>query len=179
MIRARTSGILLAAGTICAAVMIGKWGRRDAVQVVPSVDLFRYMGTWYEIAHLPAWFQRSCSSNTTASYGLRPDGKVTVLNQCRTRDGKLKSAKGIARVASKKGPNTKLKVSFFGPFAGDYWIIDLDPEYQWAVVGDPHRRYLWILSRQPRLDPETYARVVERAKTQGFDVSRLMRTQQS
>lgn len=176
--RARSSGILLAAGAMCAAVLIGKQERKDTVQVMPSVDLPRYMGTWYEIARLPAWFQRNCSSNTTAGYSLRPDGRVTVLNQCRMKDGSLKSAQGIARIANKKGPNSKLKVRFFGPFQGDYWILDLDPEYRWAVVGDPHRRYLWVLSRQPQLSAEIFAAIVERAAGQGYDVTRLIMTKQ-
>ena len=151
-------------------------GSHIPVQVVPPVDLARYMGKWYEIAHLPAWFQRDCVADTTASYTLRSNGKITVLNECRKANGRLKSAKGIARVASKKGPNTKLKVSFFWPFHGDYWIIDLDPEYRWAVVGDPRRKYLWVLSRQTQLEPVLYARIIGRAKEQGYDVGRLLMT---
>lgn len=149
------------------------------VQVVPSVDMARYVGKWYEIAHLPAWFQRDCARDTTATYTLRPDGKVGVLNECRRPDGALKSARGIARLASSKGPNTKLKVRFLWPFYGDYWIIDLDPEYRWAVVGDPRRKYLWILSRQTQLEEALYARIVDRAKAQGYDVGRLINTQHS
>lgn len=151
-------------------------GSRAPVQVVPSVDLARYMGTWYEIAHLPAWFQRRCAGDTTATYTLLPGGKIQVLNQCRMSDGRLKSAKGIARLAGGNGPNTKLKVSFFWPFYGDYWIIDLDPEYQWAVVGHPGRKYLWILNRQTQLDSTLYAQILHRAQQQGFDVTRLLVT---
>jgi len=149
------------------------------VQVVPHVDLARYVGKWYEIAHLPAWFQRDCTGETTATYTLRPDGKITVLNKCRKSDGALKSAKGVAHIASNDGPNTKLKVTFFWPFFGDYWIIDLDPQYRWAVVGDPHRKYLWILSREPKLDPALYTQIVDRASKQGYVLGPLQVTRQS
>jgi apolipoprotein D and lipocalin family protein len=121
------------------------------------VDLSRYAGKWYEIARLPNRFQRDCACNTTATYTLRADGKITVLNECRQADGRQKSAKGTARVADATGLNTKLKV--FWPFSGDYWITDLDPEYRWAVVGEPGRRYLWILSRQPQMDTTLYQQI--------------------
>ncbi|MCX6930439.1 MAG: lipocalin family protein [Verrucomicrobia bacterium] len=149
-----------------------------SMQVMPSVDLARYAGKWYEIARLPNRFQRDCVANTTATYTVRPDGKITVLNECRSADGRVKSAKGTARVADAKGPNTKLKVSFFWPFSGNYWIIDLDPDYRWAVIGEPGRDYLWILSREPRLDEGLYTRIVERAKQQGYEVARVMKTAQ-
>jgi apolipoprotein D and lipocalin family protein len=172
----KTSGVFLAGAAVVAAVTLRKWSSKSAVEVVPAVDLARYMGRWYEIAHLPVWFQRNCASNTTATYTLRPDGKVTVLNECRAKDGRVKSARGVARVARTEGPNTRLKVRFIGPFEGDYWIIDLDPEYQWAVVGEPGCRYLWILSREPRLDSAIFEQVVDRARRQGFSTSRLIRT---
>ena len=149
------------------------------MRVVPSVDLTRYAGKWYEIARLPNRFQRDCASDTTASYVLRKDGRITVVNACRTSEGRVKSATGTARVASGKEPNTKLKVTFFWPFSGDYWIIDLDPDYKWAVVGEPGRKYFWILSREPRLDDTLYQQVLDRAKQQGYDVSRLIKTRHS
>jgi apolipoprotein D and lipocalin family protein len=148
------------------------------LEVVPSVDLTRYAGKWYEIARLPNRFQRDCAGNTTATYTLRPDGKITVLNECRTADGRRKSATGTARVADPRGPNAKLKVTFFWPFSGKYWIIDLDPEYRWAVVGEPRRDYLWILSREPRLDAALYQQIVERAKQRGFAIEKLLKTRQ-
>jgi apolipoprotein D and lipocalin family protein len=114
-----------------------------APEVVPAVDLKRYAGRWHEIARLPNRFQRDCAGDVTATYTLRPDGKIAVLNECRAADGRTKSARGTARVASKQGPNTKLKVSFFWPFSGDYWIIGLDPDYRWALVGGSGRDYLW------------------------------------
>jgi len=161
-------------------LMLGSlaWADTPSPEVVPSVDLNRYAGKWYEIARLPTRFQRSCAGEVPATYTLRSDGKITVLNQCRASNGRAKSATGTARVASKKGPNTKLKVTFFWPFSGDYWIIGLDPDYRWALVGGPGHKYLWILSRDPRMNDALYARVVDLAHSQGYDVSRLMKTAQ-
>jgi apolipoprotein D and lipocalin family protein len=161
------------------AVQIPAAKPEPPMRVVPSVDLTRYTGKWYEIARLPNRFQRDCASDTTASYTLRPDGKITVVNACRTSDGKAKTAAGTARVASGKEPNSKLKVTFFWPFSGNYWIIDLDPDYKWSVVGEPGRKYLWILSREPRLDDAIYQQLLDRAKHQGYDVSRLIKTRHS
>lgn len=146
------------------------------LRVAPNVDLNRYVGKWYEIAHLPFRFQRDCASDTTATYALRSGGKISVLNECRTEEGTLKSAKGTARVAGSSAPNTKLKVTFFWPFSGNYWIIDLDPNYQWAVVGEPNRRYLWVLSRTPKLDEGVFQGILERAKQQGYDLSSMIAT---
>jgi apolipoprotein D and lipocalin family protein len=147
-----------------------------SLTVVPSVDLNRYAGKWYEIARLPNRFQRACASDVSATYTLRPDGRITVLNQCRQADGRPKSARGTARIADKKGPNTKLKVTFFWPFSGNYWILDLDPQYRWAVVGEPGLDYLWILSREPKLDDAIYNRILERVRSQGYDTTRIIRT---
>ena len=146
------------------------------MQVVPSVDLARYAGKWYEIARLPNRFQRHCASDTTAGYTLRPDGKIAVVNQCRQSDGRMKAANGTARRAGAKEPSTKLKVTFFWPFSGNYWIIDLDPDYRWAVVGEPSRKFLWVLSREPRLDAAIYDQILDRAKKQGYDVGPLIKT---
>jgi apolipoprotein D and lipocalin family protein len=170
---------IVVVGTIWLAKPAHAAGGTPPLEVVPSVDLGRYAGKWYEIARLPNRFQRDCAGNTTATYTLRPDGKITVLNECRKADGRQQSARGTARVAAAKGPNTKLKVTFFWPFSGHYWIIDLDPEYHWAVVGEPGRRYLWILSREPRLDATLYEQIVERAKQRGFDTEKLLKTHQS
>jgi apolipoprotein D and lipocalin family protein len=146
--------------------------------VVSSVDLDRYLGTWYEIASYPAWFQRDCTA-VTAHYSLRDDGLIRVVNSCRkgTPAGKLKQSKGRAKVVDRDS-NAKLKVSFFWPFWGDYWIIDLDPDYQWAVVGEPRRKYLWILSRAPTMDDATYHNIVDRLPGKGYDPDRLTRTVQ-
>jgi apolipoprotein D and lipocalin family protein len=147
-------------------------------EVVPSVDLNRYAGKWHEIARLPNRFQRDCAGEVTATYSLRPDGKITVLNQCRAADGRSKSATGTARIANAKGPSSKLKVTFFWPFSGDYWIIGLDPDYRWALVGGPGHKYLWVLSRDPHMDDTVYARIVDLARSQGYDVSRLLKAPQ-
>ncbi len=148
------------------------------LQTVEHVDLPRYLGTWYEIASYPQRFQKGCTA-TTADYTLRDDGKITVLNRCRkdTLDGKLDEAKGLARVVDTT-TNAKLEVSFFRPFWGDYWIIDLDPEYRFAVVGHPGRDYLWILSREPQLDPAIYDGILERLREKSYDTTRLVRTLQ-
>lgn len=149
------------------------------VRPVPSLDLERYAGKWYEIARLPNRFQRACVSDTTATYTLRPDRKITVLNQCRTREGKTRSARGTARLASDTGPGSQLKVTFFWPFSGDYWVIGLDPEYRWALVGEPGRKYLWILSREPKMDDALYERILGLARDQGYDVASIIREPQS
>ena len=174
----RIPTLLLTIATIWWAKPIQATNGQPPLRVVPSVDLARYAGKWHEIARLPNRFQRDCAANTTATYTLRPDGKITVINECSKADGRRKSAKGTARVADPKGPNTKLKVTFFWPFSGNYWIIDLDPEYRWVVVGEPGRDYLWILSREPRMDDAIYNQIIERVKQQGYEVGRLMKTAQ-
>ena len=172
------STLLTLIGAIWLAKPVQAADDHAPLQVVPSVDLARYAGRWYEIARLPNRFQRDCAANSTAMYTLRPDGKITVVNECRKADGRLKSVRGTARVADPKGPNTKLKVTFFWPFTGNYWIIDLDPEYRWVVVGEPSRKYLWILCREPRMDDAIYNQIVERVKQQGYEAGRLMKTTQ-
>lgn len=149
-----------------------------SLQTVTKVDLERYMGTWYEIASFPQRFQKGCVASM-ATYSLRKDGKVDVLNQCRneTLDGKPRNAKGKAWIVDKQ-TNAKLKVRFFWPFSGDYWIVDLGPDYEYAVVGHPKRTYLWILSRKRQMDPGTYEAILQRLKAQYYDISRLKKTLQ-
>ena len=146
------------------------------IQVVSFVDLKQYMGTWYEIARYPHRFQEGCVG-TTATYSLRDDGKVDVLNQCYKGkfDGELKKAHGKAWVVE-PATNAKLKVSFFWPFSGDYWIIDLGDNYEYAVVGHPDRKYLWILSRSPKMDEQIYKLILEKLKLQFYDTSKLIKT---
>jgi apolipoprotein D and lipocalin family protein len=155
------------------------------VEPVAAVDLARYAGLWYEVARFPNRFQDTCSCCVTATYVPRPDGRLTVVNECRTRDGAVTRAEGEARKAAVDGPASRLKVRFapgflsFLPFVwGDYWILDLADDYSHALVGSPDRSYLWILSRQPSLPDATYARIVEQARRQGFDTGRLVRTPQ-
>ncbi len=146
---------------------------RAALNTVPSVDLHRYVGNWYEIARYPNRFEKDCVSDVTARYSLRDDGKIEVVNSCRRADGKIKTAKGSAKIIDPQS-NAKLKVTFFWPFYGDYWIVQLDPEYRYAVVSEPKRNYLWILSRTPRLPADTYTQILSRIREQGFDPSRLI-----
>ena len=143
------------------------------LQVVPHVELNRYLGKWYEIAHLPTRFQKDCT-DTTATYTFSDDGTITVLNECR-RNGKVKQAKGKAKVVD-KNTGAKLKVTFFWPFYGDYWIIDLGNNYEYAVVGTPNRKNLWILSRTPLMDDQLFSQIIESVKSQGFNVDNLIIT---
>ena len=144
--------------------------------MVPKVELKKYLGKWYEIAHLPARFQEGCS-DTTATYTLSKDGTISVLNECR-KNGKAKQAKGKAKVVDKNS-GAKLKVTFFWPFYGDYWIINLGKDYDYAVVGTPNRRYLWILSRIPQMDNKLFSQLKDYVKSKGFDVENLITTSHS
>lgn len=146
------------------------------LQTVPHLDLNRYLGDWFEIATIPQSFQKECTA-TRAKYSLRSDGEVDVVNSCRLRspNGPEKKIHGRARVADKQ-TNAKLKVSFFWPFWSDYWVIDLGKDYEYAVVSGPTRKYLWILSRTPEMDPEVYEGILQRLRAQGFDTNLLRRT---
>jgi apolipoprotein D and lipocalin family protein len=152
--------------------------RLPTLQTVVHVDLSRYLGTWYEIASFPNRFQRGCMA-TTATYTLRADGDIDVLNRCRkgSLDGAEASAMGRARVVDRT-TQAKLEVSFFRPFWGDYWIIDLAGDYAYAVVGHPGRDYLWILARAPTMSEATYQGILTRLRAQGYDTTRLVRTPQ-
>lgn len=146
------------------------------VASVERVDLTRYAGRWYEIAAFPMFFQRQCVGDTTADYALRPDGEVTVVNRCRTDSG-FDQATGRAWAVA-GGGNAQLKVSFFWPFRSDYWIIGLDENYRWAVVGNPNRKYLWILARTPELPADQLERALQAARAQGYDLAQLKYTPQ-
>lgn len=143
---------------------------------VESVDLARYMGEWYEIALLPNSFQSMCVADTQASY--RPDGEVVrVRNRCRKADGGIEEANGIAKVVE-GSRNAKLRVSFFRPFYGDYWILALDPHYRWVLIGEPSRVYGWVLSRTPNLDDASLQAALDKAGALGFDRAAFRRTPQ-
>jgi lipocalin/uncharacterized protein YbjT (DUF2867 family)/ligand-binding SRPBCC domain-containing protein len=153
------------------------------VRAVPFVDLDRYTGDWFEIARFPNRFQRQCVGDVRATYARRSDGRVDVVNRCRTAEGET-AARGVARIVDER-TFAKLKVRFapswvsWLPMAwGDYWIIGLAPDYSWAVVGDPGRDYLWILARAPRLDDDSMAAARAVARDNGFDVDRLLPTSQ-
>ena len=166
-----TCAVSVIAGCVCPPP--GK----DADQTVESVNLAQYMGRWYAIASLPAWFQKNCCC-VTAEYAMQKD-YVGVINACRkgSPDGPLKFSTAKAFVVPGKG-NSRLKVQFFWPFKGDYWIIALDDDYRYAMVGHPRRKYLWILSRKPYMKEETYAMLVEMAREKGYNVDRLRRIPQ-
>jgi apolipoprotein D and lipocalin family protein len=168
-------GFLIFAGTAAA-------GRAAAetkpLEVVPFVDIRKYIGTWYEIATIPQRFQKGCVG-VTAQYSLREDGDIEVINTCRqgTLDGKVRAVHGKAWVMDKK-TNAKLRVRFFWPFSGAYWIIGLDADYQWAIVGHPNRNYLWILSRTPRMEDALYEELLKLIAAKGYDLSKIKRTLQ-
>ncbi len=150
---------------------------------VPALDLQRYAGTWYEIARLPNPFQTKCARSVVVRYGLREDGRLDVVNECAEAGGRIRRASGVARLADAQGPPSKLKVrfapailSFLPSVWGDYWVIDLAPDYSYAVVGEPRRRYLWILSRSPRMPEPRYAEILGRT-ARFYDVSRVVRTE--
>jgi len=149
--------------------------RKSGLEVVGSVDLSRYAGRWYEIARLPNRFEKKCVDSVTATYTLRSDGKVGVVNRCRKANGEYTTASGKAKIVDKK-TNAKLKVTFFWPFYGDYWILDLGSNYEYAVVGAPNRDYLWILSRTPQLDEQLYQGLLTKMAARGFDTERMIRT---
>jgi apolipoprotein D and lipocalin family protein len=146
------------------------------VQAVAAVDLGRYVGKWYEVAAFPMFFQRNCVGDTTAEYAFRPDGDISVVNRCRTEDGFDEATAKAWPVEG--GGNARLKVQFFWPFRADYWVIGLDSGYRWAVVGNPERKYLWILSRTPRLPKEQLDAALASARAQGFDLAKLRYTSQ-
>jgi apolipoprotein D and lipocalin family protein len=148
------------------------------LKTVEYVDVVRYMGTWFEIAKFPQRFEKGLVG-VTANYTLLPNGKVRVLNRGYKGDfnGKLKTAKGKAWIVD-TATNAKLKVSFFWPFAGNYWILELGRDYEYVVVGDEPRKYLWILSRTPQMDEAVYNELLKRVQDKGFDISKLERNPQ-
>lgn len=146
-------------------------------KVVKSVDLKKYAGLWYEIAKIPNRFQKYCKSGTTAQYNLLGDGKIEVVNSCIDEDGDKDETKGIAKIVDGSS-NAKLEVSFvsilgINLFWGDYWIIGLDNNYEYAVIGTPTRKYGWILSRTPKLSQEKLNETFEILNSQGYDTKKF------
>ena len=146
------------------------------VTSVDHVDLQKYLGTWFEIGSFPMFFQRQCVAKSQANYTMEADGRIGVHNQCQTNDG-IDKANGVAVVVD-GSKNAKLKVSFFGPFWADYWVVGLDPNYQWALVGNPNRKYLWLLSRTKTLPKEQLDAALSVARQQGFDLNNFHYTAQ-
>lgn len=150
---------------------------------VNKVNLDQYIGLWFEISKLPNPFQKMCTGNTTAQYTLREDGRIDVLNRCMKNDGSYTQAKGIAKIVDKK-TNAKLKVSFvrflgISLFWGDYWIIGLDENYQYAIVGEPSRKYGWILCRTPELSKGQWESIHQILIEQGYNPEIFVKTGQN
>ncbi len=160
------------------SVLCFSCSKSQPLETVKNVDLVKYMGKWYEISNFPQSFQKGCNC-TTAEYSFEKD-YVRVINTCNRGgvNGKLTKARGKAFVV-KGTNNSKLKVQFFWPFKGKYWIIDLADDYSYAVVGAPNRKYLWILARKPVMDNTLYDDIVKRIAAKGFDVSKLVKTNQN
>ena len=148
----------------------------DALATVASVDLDRYLGRWYEIARLPNRFESQCASDVEARYRREPAG-IQVLNRCRKADGGISESNGHAKIVA-GSQNAKLRVTFFWPFYGDYWILALDPDYTEVLVGAPSRKFAWVLSRRPDMPEDRLASLLARAQALGFDSSAFLKTAQ-
>jgi apolipoprotein D and lipocalin family protein len=175
---ARALALLLSLAGAC-----GQVAHAGDPRTVASVDLGRYAGRWFEVARFPNDFQSQCIRDVTATYQSLDDGSIEVVNRCRTASGEIDEAVGVARVTDPQ-THAKLEVRFapaflsFLPFVwGDYWVLGLDPQYRWAVVGTPDRAYLWVLARSPALAEADYQAALSAASAQGFDVTRAIRTQ--
>ncbi|MEN9904512.1 MAG: hypothetical protein RLZZ555_1077 [Pseudomonadota bacterium] len=159
-------------------------GEPPPLQAIARLDLQRYLGHWHEIARTPNWFQQKCASNTSAEYSLHPGGTLRVVNRCRMADGGLNEAVGEARRVG-AADSAQLQVRFAPAWLswlpvvwGDYWVIDIDPDYQLVAVSEPKRDYLWVLARQPQVDEQAYQALLQRLQQKGFDLSRLQRSPQ-
>ena len=165
------------------ACSLTAWAQTE-LATIPILHVPRYLGTWYEVAKLPNPFQKNCVSNTVATYEAQPNGSIRVTNRCTESDGKVKVAVGEARQIG-NATSPKLEVRFapawlsFLPFVwGNYWVIDLDADYQLAAVSEPTRDLLWILSRTPRPDDLAYSQLMERLAKKGFDLKKIEATRQ-
>lgn len=166
-----------AALSVAALISTQAIAESASVRSVGELDLSRYTGKWYEIAAFPMFFQRHCLADTTAEYAAQENGKLSVTNRCRTENG-FDQAVGQAWVSD---PNrtAELRVSFFWPFSSDYWVIGLDKDYRWAVVGNPNRKYLWLLSRTSQLSQTEIDQALQVARREGYDLSALKYTPQT
>lgn len=173
---------LLALGLALPAVSAS--GEVAPLATIAALDVPRYLGRWYEIARFPNGFQAKCVADTRAEYSLKPDGGVQVINRCRMANGEWSEAIGTARqVGGSTSPKLEVRfapawLSFIPAVWGDYWIIDLDPEYQLVAISEPRREYLWVLSRKPQASPDAYAALVQRLRHLGFDTGKLETTAQ-
>jgi apolipoprotein D and lipocalin family protein len=155
------------------------------MQAVPALDVPRYLGRWYEVAKLPNWFQRQCARDTSAEYRAQATGELQVINRCRKASGEMIEAQGLARQLG-GAQSATLQVRFAPAWLswlplvwGDYWVVDLDPAYDLVAVSEPRREYLWILSRQPKVDPQRYRALLDRLAGMGLPVEQLELTEHS
>lgn len=175
LITSIAASVALLSLSACAAVFDKHPVGNVAVpQPAKGVNIDRYLGKWYEIARYEQGFQKGCEG-VTANYALRDDDKISVVNSCRKPDGKVTTAHGRAKIVE-DASGAKLKVSFFGPFYGDYWVLDRAEDYSWAIVGEPAGRYLWLLSRRADLTEAEVTELYGRASAMGYDTSYLRRT---
>lgn len=146
--------------------------------VVDNFDVDKYLGQWYEIARFDHSFERGMQG-VTATYSYREDGKIKVVNNGYkdSLNGVFSEAIGKAKIPNVNEPS-KLKVSFFWIFYGDYFVLDIDKDYQWALVGSKSDKYLWILSRTPQIDDSLYSLLLDKLKTRGYDVNKLIKVVQ-
>lgn len=163
---------------LAAIILAGCGSNYPELQTVSYVDINKYLGKWYEIASFPNSFQKGCNC-TSAEYSIEDDF-IRVVNTCRdgSATGEIRRVRGRAFVVDNSG-NSKLKVQFFWPFRGDYYIIDLAEDYSWAVVGTPGRNYLWILSRTPIMEEKLYKEIISKLPDKGFDITKLQKTNQN
>lgn len=164
---------IIASGLLAACTTVGPVGNASVPQPTKTVQLNRYLGDWFELARYENSFETDCEG-VTARYSLRNDGMIKVINTCRqgSPEGSKKDIEGRTKIVPDSG-NAKLKVSFFGPFYGDYWVLDHANDYSWSIVGEPSGRYLWILTRTPKPSEQTRKMLVNKAKALGYDVGLL------
>ncbi|WP_297098724.1 lipocalin family protein [uncultured Draconibacterium sp.] len=166
---------------IISGLFTGCSGQKQMIDnsVVKELDLQKYLGTWYEIARYDHRFERGMVG-VTANYSMRPDGKIKVVNSGYqdTLDGEYSEAIGKAKIPDPENDPAKLKVSFFWIFYGDYYVLELDEDYQWAVIGSSTDKYLWILSRTPQMEPAVYNDLLKRIADRGYDTSALIKVKQ-
>lgn len=168
--RILSAALLAAALAACAPQPV--YRQTEAALPVQTIETDRYLGLWHEAARLPNSFERDCQ-DVTAEYGRRDDGLISVTNRCRASDGRMREAIGRARFAGADGEG-KLKVSFFGPFWGDYWVVERADDYSWSIVSEPGGRYLWVLTREDGLSPERRAFFEEKVTALGYRPSDLI-----
>jgi len=169
-------GVLLATTACVAIPRPGPVGNPSVPQPAKAVQLDRYVGRWYEQFRYEASFQKEMDA-VTADYSINDDGTLRVVNRGQKPDGKIKESVGRAKIVDTE-TGAKLKVSFFGPFYGDYWVLDHDENYEWSIVGEPSGRYLWALTREAQPSRETMDLLEQRVKALGYDWSLVRITRQ-